>query len=287
MRTQTHAITALLLSVTVLVAVAAFEDEEYYNLNSSPVRASKTAVSPEPAKHGGKPFFHHHAAAVTTIANLLISTTSAPNTRSNPTDTTTKAKTIALENHPLLRAIHYTVCYGLSQPKPAARSSNNEDNTVIINDGQKDLLFRVVQSAATAPALSSLIPNALTDKIKTATKFFYDISPLHPWLGLMIPKLRNSTNNVEVEAVFEDVKARLYRNVFRTATSVLFSSGSDETGTFDNVDKLCAKLTEAEQEAMDFRRIAIFKRGLDDTGRHDPDEVSDGEDDDNDGPTWF
>ncbi|MEH2314287.1 MAG: hypothetical protein V7K35_23440 [Nostoc sp.] len=28
-------------------------------------------------------------------------------------------------------------------------------------------------------------------------------------------------------------------------------------------------------------------RGLDDTGRHDPEEVSDGEDDDDDGPTWF
>ena len=28
-------------------------------------------------------------------------------------------------------------------------------------------------------------------------------------------------------------------------------------------------------------------RGLDDNGKHDPDEVSDGEDDDNDVPTWF
>ena len=28
-------------------------------------------------------------------------------------------------------------------------------------------------------------------------------------------------------------------------------------------------------------------RGLEDTGRHDPDEVSDGEDDDDDVPTWF
>ncbi|MEH1836405.1 MAG: hypothetical protein V7L29_31220 [Nostoc sp.] len=28
-------------------------------------------------------------------------------------------------------------------------------------------------------------------------------------------------------------------------------------------------------------------RGLDDTGRHDPEEISDGEDDDDDAPTWF
>ena len=28
-------------------------------------------------------------------------------------------------------------------------------------------------------------------------------------------------------------------------------------------------------------------RGLDDTGKHDPDEVSDGEDEDDDPPTWF
>ena len=53
----------------------------------------------------------------------------------------------------------------------------------------------------------------------------------------------------------------------------------------DKRPKSAAQLANAKKKADDDDGFGY--RGLDDTGKHDPDEVSDGEDEDDDPPTWF
>ena len=53
----------------------------------------------------------------------------------------------------------------------------------------------------------------------------------------------------------------------------------------DKKPKSAAQLANQKKKADN--DVGLGFRGLDDTGKHDPDEVSDGEDEDDDPPTWF
>ena len=55
----------------------------------------------------------------------------------------------------------------------------------------------------------------------------------------------------------------------------------------DKKPKSAAQLAKQKKKKKAGDDDGLGFRGLDDTGRHDPDEVSDGEDEDDDPPTWF